>query len=128
MPFVPAKNPQSNWLYYSSYFVLSAVGLYYMRIGSVSQLTGQKLEPFFANSGTFAYPGHPNVAIRRHYTGIEGLDSFLGMLVTAFLAGPAGFQKHIQLQQVNFLFNFAPVLAVMSIEAVRSRRWSLVVL
>jgi hypothetical protein len=118
----------SSSRYFALYLCLSAVALYYMRLGPVSKSTGVHLETLIAGTAVnFTYPGR-NLAIRQHYTGVKGIDGFLSVLVTAFLAGPMGFKKHIQLQQMNFLASWTAVLVVWSVESVRRRNgWSLIV-
>lgn len=120
---------QPKWLYNAIYLVLSGIALYHMRLGPSSQLTGTHLEPLLSgNIPRFTYPGHPDIIIRKRYTGIGALDGLLSMLVAAFLAGPARFKEHIFVQQVNFLVNFAPVLVFFSMESIRGRnRWSPIV-
>jgi hypothetical protein len=106
-----------TWLTTTVFLSMSAVATYYMRIGPASSASGdyfaQILEPepfMFPDSG---------VLLRRTYTGIDAIDTFLSFLVAAFLPGASGENKAFQLQQIHFLFSFLPVIAVWSVEAAR---------
>lgn len=129
---MPSSTPapsSSRWIYYSLYLALSGTALYHMRLGPTSKTTGDHLEPLIAGSAPhFTYPGRHTV-IRQRYTGITAVDGLLSVLVTAFLAGPAGWKKYIQVQQMNFLCSWTSVLVVWSVESVRSNvGWSLIAL
>ncbi|KAL1793576.1 hypothetical protein ACET3X_008558 [Alternaria dauci] len=96
--------------------VLAGIGLYTMRIA-----TAQNDVPVgfldAAASGTL-----PNgVALKKHYTGLRILDEGLSFLVTAFLYGPTGWSETFYWQQLHFLFQITPVLAVHGVEAYRGR-------
>ena len=128
---MPSSSQSSSrpLLFGSIYALISAVAFYYMRLGPTGQLTGKYLEPLMANAiSGFTYPGRKEV-IRQVYTGIHAVDGLLSMLVSAFLAGPAGWSRHIQLQQINFLLSWTSVLVVWSVESARTKnRWALIAL
>jgi hypothetical protein len=119
-----------NALFSVTYLVLSFAAFYYMRLTPEGKSTGKFLEPLFTHpSADFHHPSHHEIIIRRHYTGIKPIDAFLSLLVTAFLAGPAGLNEVVRVQQINFLISIVPVLVVFSIESVRTRNaWSLITL
>ncbi|KAI9632360.1 uncharacterized protein MKK02DRAFT_40662 [Dioszegia hungarica] len=122
-----SKN-SSRWIFYLLYLSLSASGIYYFHFSPASQIGARSLNALTSTSAPFAYPDHPNVIIRRVYTGFSVPDSILSCIVTIFLAGPAGFSEHIRIQQINFLLNLGPLALVFSIESIRAKRWSLAVL
>lgn len=117
-----------RWIWYLSYLILSSVGLYYLRLGTASKETGRYMEAIMTGRGEPRYP-RQDIDIRKHYTGITGLDAFLEVLVTAFLARRLGTHHFIQLQQSYFLVSWYSVLTVWSVESVRMRNgWSVIVL
>jgi hypothetical protein len=84
------------------------------------------MEILMTNSSDFLYPGRATI-MRRYYTGVAAIDALLSVLVTAFIAGPAGWNRGIQVQQAYFLISFFPVIATWSIESVRKRTgWALI--
>ena len=96
--------------------VLAGIGLYTMRI-----TTAQNEVPVgfleVAASGTL-----PNgVSLKKHYTGIRILDEGLSFLVAAFLYGPIGWSETFYWQQLHFLLQITPLLAVHGVEACRER-------
>ncbi|CAN9393892.1 unnamed protein product [Alternaria alternata] len=96
--------------------VLAGIGLYTMRI-----TTAQNEVPVgfldVAASGTL-----PNgVSLKKHYTGIRILDEGLSFLVAAFLYGPTGWSETFYWQQLHFLLQITPLLAVHGVEACRER-------
>jgi hypothetical protein len=103
------------------YLLLSLSGLYLMRYTSAGLVAQMHLEPLLSSNKPFRYPGTPQY-VRRCYTGIGPVDTFMTVLVTVFLAGTGpGFVEKVRVQQIGFLGNVGPVVAVMSIESVRGR-------
>ncbi|RMZ73160.1 fad binding domain-containing [Pyrenophora seminiperda CCB06] len=98
--------------------VLSAIGLYCMRIGCVVHdypidiLEGAKMG---------ILPNTNGVRMRKEYTGIKQVDEPLGFLVTAFLYGPTKWNEPFYWQQVHFLTQLAVIIAIMNVEACRER-------
>jgi hypothetical protein len=118
----------SRALLYLTYVALSATAFYYMRLGPAGLTVGKHIEPLTQGVSSFRYPGRDTI-IRQHYTGWKPLDGFLSILVTAFLAGPAGWRRDIQVQQINFLTSFLSLLVIMSFESVRRcNKWRMITL
>lgn len=64
----------------------------------------------------------PNgVKLRKHYTGLGPLDDMLSFLVGAFLPGPTGWNENFYWQQLHFLVQIMPLIAVTTVEACRER-------
>ncbi|KAI1331824.1 hypothetical protein F5Y16DRAFT_244516 [Xylariaceae sp. FL0255] len=93
----------------------SAAGLWLMRVE-----TGIKDIPvkFIDQIENARY--HNGVPLREHYTGIEAID-FFRYLVTAFIAGPLGWDEGVRVQQLHFLVQFFAVVAVWNVEGCRGR-------
>ncbi|ETN46470.1 uncharacterized protein HMPREF1541_00655 [Cyphellophora europaea CBS 101466] len=108
-----------RWSLTIVYCGLSAVALYYIRLGPTSTAVGKHFEKIYEGAEK-PFPGRDTV-LRRHYTGIKACDEFASMLVAAFLNGPAGWVEGIRLQQAYFLLSFTAVLAAMSVESARKR-------
>ena len=62
--------------------------------------------------------------LREVYTGVGPVDWFLTLLVGAFLAGPAGWDPVIRLQQIYLLVTFGAFVGIMAVESCRiQNRW-----
>ncbi|KAI0595389.1 hypothetical protein F4775DRAFT_374121 [Biscogniauxia sp. FL1348] len=62
-----------------------------------------------------------------HFTGFAPLDEALRFLTVAFIAGPAGLDPSVRLQQIHFLFTLFGALCVWNVEACRQRNaWRLI--
>ncbi|KAI1087365.1 hypothetical protein F5B19DRAFT_475936 [Rostrohypoxylon terebratum] len=55
------------------------------------------------------------------YTGITVVDELAKILVTAFLAGTAGWDVGVKAQQAYFLLNWFPVVVIWAVESSRTR-------
>lgn len=98
------------------YAALSAIGLYTMRI--LTSMTGTPVG-FMEMLQSSTFPdGSP---IKKDYTGIPSFDIGLASLVAAFVPGPARWNEAFYWQQIHFLVQIAPVIAVMNVEACRGR-------
>lgn len=105
-----------NFLFVVSFILLSAAGLYCMRINTALERVPVNFDQI-VETGRFEN-GTP---LKRTYTGIEKLDFVLSFLVTAFLAGPAGWDDGVRLQQIHFLVSFFSVVCIFNVEACRTR-------
>lgn len=125
-----------NTLITLTFLLISALSLWVMRIDTalndvpadfLPQVESGYLKPFPAissSSSSSSLEQHqplPPLHLRKHYTGIAALDEFLAFLVAAFVAGPAGLDPGIRLQQVHFLVSFYAIAAVWAVEASRMR-------
>lgn len=108
-----------TWLASLLLLGLAAAATYYMRLGPAATAVGADFEKIMTNEH-FVFP-NSDIVLRRSYTGIDVLDQGLTFLVAAFLPGAAGINRAFQIQQIYFLFSFAPILGVWSIEAARGR-------
>lgn len=61
---------------------------------------------------------------KKYYTGIGPLDEMLSFLVAAFLYGPTGWNEAFYWQQLHFLGQIAPIIAIMNVEACREKHQS----
>ncbi|KAH7026221.1 uncharacterized protein B0I36DRAFT_155436 [Microdochium trichocladiopsis] len=62
----------------------------------------------------------PNgLPLKTRYLGVPAIDNIFPFLVVAFVAGPAGWDTNVRLQQMHFLYNFAGILAVLVVESRR---------
>ncbi|KAH7074674.1 hypothetical protein BKA63DRAFT_319137 [Paraphoma chrysanthemicola] len=113
---LPTGSRPYNGLLLTILPLLSATGLWYMRINTVL-----KDAPVGFNQ-TLEAGVHPNgVVIKKSYTGLGPVDEVLKLLVTAFLPGAARWNEPAFWQQFHFLLQIAPMIAVMNIEACRER-------
>lgn len=111
-----------NLLFSFIFLLFSVVGLWVMRIEPVRENVPVNFEQIL-NTARFDN-GTP---LKKTYTRIERIDDFLSFLVTAFMAGTAGWDARIRLQQVHFLVNFFSVLCIWNVEACRKRNaWRVV--
>jgi hypothetical protein len=115
-PASPNGTRPYNALLLTTFALLSAAGLWFMRISpALSDAPVGFLD--IVTAGV-----HPNgVAIKKHYTGLKPLDEGLSFLVSAFLPGSAGWNETFYWQQLHFLIQIAVVIAVMNVEACRER-------
>jgi hypothetical protein len=105
-----------NALLLTTFAVLSVAGLWFMRIMPVLNNA-----PIGFVDVTAA-GAHPNgTLIKKNFTGLKYLDEGLSFLVTAFLSGAAGWNEAFYWQQFHFLFQIAPMIAIMNVEACRER-------
>jgi hypothetical protein len=113
-------------IFASIFFALTSFAFYAIRLSHVSMKVGELMEiainsPFIKEYG--------NLELRKHYTGIGGLDFGLSFLVTAFLPGVLDIDRGSKLQQAHFLVSFFPIIAILCVEAGRARnKWSLLYL
>lgn len=105
------------------FLALSGAAAYYMRFGEASQAAGKYFEAVM-EPGDYKWP-EAEIILRRQYTGISALDFGLSFLVSAFFPGVrgAGMNASFEQQQPYFLMAFGPILAVMSVEAGRTRNY-----
>ncbi|KXJ91102.1 hypothetical protein Micbo1qcDRAFT_195904 [Microdochium bolleyi] len=62
----------------------------------------------------------PNgLPLKTTYFGVPAIDQVFPWLVVAFVAGPAGWDINVRLEQMHFLYNFASILAVLVVESRR---------
>lgn len=59
--------------------------------------------------------------IKTDYTGLHYLDEGLAFLVTAFVFGPLRHNEPLYWQQIHFLVQLVPIIAIMNVEACRER-------
>lgn len=98
------------------YTALAALGLFIMRI--VTSLTGNPvgfMEMFLSHTLPDGTP------IKKGYIGIQHLDEGLALLVTAFVFGPLRHNEAFYWQQIHFLIQITPIIAIMNVEACRER-------
>jgi hypothetical protein len=108
------------------FLALAGLGLREMRLSHVSPKVGELMETAI-NSPYIQEYG--NIELRRHYTGIAGVDLGLQFLVVAFLPGVLNIDLGVKLQQAHFLISFFPIIAIICVEAGRARnKWSLLYL
>lgn len=123
-----------NTLITLTFLLISALSLWVMRIDTalndvpadfLPQVESGYLQPspVILSSSTSSSEQHQPLPLhlRKHYTGIAALDEVLAFLVAAFVAGPAGLDPGIRLQQVHFLVSFYAIAAVWAVEASRMR-------
>lgn len=96
--------------------VLSALGLWTMR---VSTAMNEVPVGFMDIIQTGVMPN--GLALRKGYTGFAPLDDLLSFLVAAFLPGPTKWNESFYWQQLHFLVQIAPMIAVTTVEACRER-------
>lgn len=121
----PSSQVQGNVRYgfMTILFILSIVGLYYMRIHPAQTGIPIDFEESIAQGRLSRRLGDgPPITIRKQYTGIEVIDQGLQFLVVAFISGPAAVEDRIWYQQFHFLAGFAPTLGILTIESCR-KRW-----
>ena len=112
----PTGTRPYNGLLLAFFGVLSAAGLWFMRISTVLNDAPVGFLDIVA-SGT-----HPNgVVIKITYTHLKPVDEVLSFLVAAFLPGTAGWDEVFYWQQVHFLVQIGSLLAIMNVEACRTR-------
>jgi hypothetical protein len=100
----------------TSFALMAAAGAWFMRIYSF--LNGAPV----GFNDIIAAGEHPNgLRIKKHYTGLTALDEGLSFLVTAFIPGSAGWNEAWYWQQVHFLIQLTPIIAMMNVEACRGR-------
>lgn len=58
--------------------------------------------------------------LKTDYTGIKFHDIGLAFLVSAFVFGPPRWNEALYWQQIHFLPQLAPVIAIMNVEACRN--------
>lgn len=122
---LPPTSAAQRWTLTLIYAGMSAVALYYLRLGPTCQAADKEMQEVMKGDD-WRWHDHDTV-LRRHYTGIAPLDFGLGFLVAAFFYGTAGWIKGIQLQQGYFLLTFFPVIVVWSVESFRARNgWALI--
>lgn len=122
---LPPTSTAQRWTLTLLYAGMSAVAVYYLRLGPTSKAADKHFEGVMTG-GEWRWPNTDTV-LRRHYTGIAPLDFGLSFLVAAFFYGTAGWVKGIQLQQGYFLLQFFPVIVIWSVESFRARNgWALI--
>ncbi|KAL5121690.1 hypothetical protein ACEQ8H_000377 [Pleosporales sp. CAS-2024a] len=101
-----------NALLLTTFAILSVAGLWFMR---VSLVLYDAPKDFLAITEAGVHPN--GTPIRKQYTGLQHVDKGLSVLVTAFLAGPAGWNETFYWQQFHFLHQITGLIAIMNIEA-----------
>lgn len=125
MATIPSRG-SSGVLFGLVFLALAGLALREMRLSHVSPKVGELMETainqlFIKEFG--------NIELRRHYTGIASVDLGLQYLVVAFLPGVLDIDLGVKLQQAHFLISFFPVIAIICVEAGRTRnKWSLLYL
>ncbi|KAI0024328.1 hypothetical protein F4780DRAFT_726859 [Xylariomycetidae sp. FL0641] len=105
---MPAQRPRT--LLYAALFLALSLGSAWL----------SKIEP--ARHGVPAgFPDSLLPHLRTRLTGLAPLDAVLRLLVGAFIAGTAGWDDALRLQQAHFLTGLFPLVAVWSVEACRAR-------
>lgn len=112
-----------TWISIPVLLAISAVAVYYMRLGPAAHATVPHFEQVMA-PGDFRFPG-THTALRREYTGFAPLDMGLTFLVAAFYPGmrDADMSGAFEQQQPYFLMQFGPIIAAMAVEAGRDRNY-----
>ncbi|KAL6708186.1 hypothetical protein ACN47E_003370 [Coniothyrium glycines] len=113
-----ARRP-GNMAICAIFAMLSALGLYTMRISTA--MNDVPLDFLDVVSRGIMPNG---VLIKKHYTGLKSLDEGLSFLVAAFLSGSAKWNEAFYWQQLHFLLQITPLIAVMTVEACRVRNQS----
>jgi hypothetical protein len=96
--------------------LFSIAGFYFLRVEGALNGVPVDFDKVVTN-GWWA-DGTP---IKQTYTGVAAIDFVFRWLVPAFIAGPAGFDQGVRLQQIHFLVNFFGILAILNVEACRLR-------
>ncbi|ETS75493.1 hypothetical protein PFICI_12437 [Pestalotiopsis fici W106-1] len=112
----PGGRRPLTWLTVVCFALFSIAGFYFMRIENSINGVPVDFEKV-VTSGQWA-DGTP---IKQTYTGVEAIDFVFRWLVPAFIAGPAGYDQGVRLQQIHFLVNFFAVVAIWNVEASRQR-------
>ncbi|KAH7390480.1 hypothetical protein BKA66DRAFT_413852 [Pyrenochaeta sp. MPI-SDFR-AT-0127] len=100
----------------AAFVALSVAGAWFMRINIVMNKVPVGFKEVIA-SGVL-----PNgTPIKKHYTGIAPLDGMVSFLVAAFVYGPTGWNEPFFWQQLHFLVQITPMIAVLNVEACRER-------
>lgn len=112
----PAGARPYNAILITAFALISAAGAWFMRISAVINGVPTGFEDVIAAGA------HPNsVPIKKDFTGLTYLDEGLSFLVTAFLAGAAGWNEVAYWQQFHFLLQFITFVVIMTVEACRER-------
>ncbi|KAK6216063.1 hypothetical protein LQW54_003838 [Pestalotiopsis sp. IQ-011] len=112
----PGGQRPLNALIVTAFALFSAAGLYFMRIENAMNGVPIDFERV-CTEGVWA-DGTP---VKQTYTGIDAVDAAFRWLVPAFLTGPAGWDRGVQLEQIHFLVNFFAVVGIWNVEACRAR-------
>lgn len=124
LPVLSSSRPRAlNIVFIAFFIILSAAGLWYMRISTV-------INGVPANFDAFLAAGHleDGTELKTTYTGFGAIDSLLSLLVLAFSAGPFGHEGGLmKAQQIHFLVNFYSVICIWTVESCRERnQWRLI--
>jgi hypothetical protein len=103
--------------FFAVYSVLSAIGVYFLRIDSASSIVPDAMQAV-KEAGHWRGFGH-DVPVRSHYTGIWWLDFGLTFLVVAFMPGAGALDTGFWIQQLYFLVSFFAVISIWTVEACR---------
>ncbi|EUC40317.1 hypothetical protein COCMIDRAFT_30728 [Bipolaris oryzae ATCC 44560] len=96
------------------YAILALIGLYTMRI--VTSMTNNPVGFMDMFASRKLPDGTP---LKTDYTGINPIDTGLAFLVSGFLFGPLRLNEAYYWQQIHFLPQLAPLIAIMNVEACR---------
>lgn len=111
----PTRRPYNAALI-AAFLALSAAGAWSMRINIAINKVPVGFKDVIA-SGVL-----PNgTPVKKRFTGIAPLDGILSFLVTAFIYGPTGWNEQFFWQQLHFLVQITPMIAVFNVEACRER-------
>jgi len=101
-------------LFVAAHVLLACYGGYKMRVESALNDVPVGFQDVVANA---RFPN--GLPLKTRYLGVPYLDDTLPWLVASFVAGPAGWDTSVRLQQMYFLYNFAGILAVLVVESRR---------
>ena len=114
-----ANHRPNNFAVLFVFGVLALVGAWFMRIAPAINDVPLGFADMIASGAL------PNgVRFKTHYTGIGPLDTGLSFLVAAFLYGPTRWNGAFYWQQLHFLCQITPIIAIMNVEACRERNQS----
>ena len=103
----------------ASFLALSAIGIYHFQYLPAHLKIPLNFEDILRNKHLNVPYQH--ISIPQRYTGIQSIDSFIAVYVTAFAHGPLRLDEHAYWQQLYFLVGIFPILAVWTVEANRER-------
>jgi hypothetical protein len=121
VPRSDARRP-FNLLFVLVFAGFAGGGLYVLRVVPALEKMPVNFDRIVA-SGVF----ENGLPLKRTYTGIALLDFGLSFFVTAFMAGPAGWDDGVRLQQIHFILSFFAVVSIWTVESFRTRnRWRVI--
>ncbi|KAI1462589.1 hypothetical protein F4805DRAFT_2388 [Annulohypoxylon moriforme] len=112
----PTTQRPLNILFLLAFSSLAGLFTYLMRVDTVLNEVPSNFQSVVESSTL--ENGTPLVT---HYTGVKAIDELAKFLVTAFIAGTAGWDVGVKAQQSYFLMNWFAVVCVWTVESSRRR-------